>query len=153
LTLLIAPTASLAGTIQVVARSVETALHKMAELGFELARIESGHGVAPLPPIAKNDLAAIGRTNDAILYGGEVTLWMRGADDEIERLGPAVPSSASADFGRPFAEIFAAANHDFYKIDPHLFSPAVVNLVSLDSGRSWRFGEVRPDILARSFSD
>ena len=46
-TLLIAPTASLAGGLQVVARSVETALHKLAELGFDLARIVSAHGIGP----------------------------------------------------------------------------------------------------------
>ena len=64
-TLLVAPTASLAGGVQIVARSVETALHKLAELKFDLTRIVSAHGTAPLPPIAANDLAAIGRTNDA----------------------------------------------------------------------------------------
>ena len=68
-TLLAAPTASLAGGFQIVARSVETALHKLAELKFDLSRIVSAHGSAPLPPVAANDLAAIGRTNDAILYG------------------------------------------------------------------------------------
>ena len=73
-TLLVAPTASLAGGVQVVARSVETAMHKLAELKFDLARIVSAHGSAPLPPVAGDDLAAIGRTNDAILYGARVVL-------------------------------------------------------------------------------
>ena len=78
LTLLAAPTSSTAGTLQVVARSVETALHKLHELGFELSRVERGLGTAPLPPVAKDDLTGIGLTNDAILYGAEVTLWVRG---------------------------------------------------------------------------
>ena len=73
-TLLVAPTASLAGGVQVVARSVETALHKLSELGFDLGRVVSAHGTAPLPPVAEDDLAAIGRTNDAILYGARVVL-------------------------------------------------------------------------------
>lgn len=152
LTLLIAPTASLAGGVQVVARSIETALHKMAELGFDLSCVKSGHGAAPLPPVARDDLAAIGRTNDAVLYGGEATLWLRGGDRQIEELGAQVPSCASPDFGRPFAELFAAAGHDFYKIDPHLFSPAAVNFNSLDSGRTWRFGQLRDDVIERSFT-
>ena len=42
---------------------------------------------------------------------------------------------------------------DFYKIDPLLFSPAVLNLINLRSGRSYRFGETRPDILQRSFGE
>ena len=34
---------------------------------------------------------------------------------------------ASPDYGRPFSEIFAGYNNDFYRIDPMLFSPAVIS--------------------------
>jgi methenyltetrahydromethanopterin cyclohydrolase len=153
LTLLLAPTASLAGTVQVVARSLETALHKLVELGFDPRRVQSGFGVAPLPPIAKDDLAAIGRTNDAILYGSEVTLWVRGDDESLQVVGPKVPSCASPDYGQTFAEIFERYERDFYRIDPHLFSPAVVTLVNLDSGRRFRFGHTLPRVIHASFGD
>ena len=151
LTLLVAPTSSLAGTVQVLARSVETALHKLFELDFDLSLIESGFGSAPLPPPAADDMAGIGRTNDAILYGSEVTLWVRSDDVVLENIGPKVPSSASSDHGQPFSEIFAKAGGDFYAIDPHLFSPAVVTLTNLNSGRSFRFGHTVPRIIHRSF--
>lgn len=151
LTVLVAPTASQAGTVQIAARSLETALHKLFELGFDLHRIESGYGIAPLPPVAADDLTAIGRTNDAILYGGEVTLWIRATDEELEAIGPKIPSRASPDFGAPFSEIFARYNKDFYAIDPHLFSPAVVTLQNLDTGRSFRFGRALPEVLHKSF--
>jgi methenyltetrahydromethanopterin cyclohydrolase len=151
-TLLVAPTASLAGTIQVVARSVETALHKMHELHFDLNRVVSGFGVAPLPPVAANDLQGIGRTNDAVLYGGQVTLWVTGDDDSLAEIGPRIPSSSSSDHGRPFAELFAQYDHDFYKIDPLLFSPAIVTLVNVTTGRVFSFGETRADLLRRSFT-
>ena len=150
-TLLVAPTASQAGGIQIVARSVETTLHKLSELGFDLQQVESGWGVAPLPPIAADDLGAIGRTNDAILYGGEVTLWVRGNDAQLAEIGAKVPSSASRDHGQPFAAIFKRYNRNFYDIDPHLFSPAVVTLVNLDTGRTHRFGRMAPDVLRTSF--
>lgn len=150
-TLLVAPTASQAGTVQVVARSVETALHKLHELGFDLSRVESGHGTSPLPPVAKDDLAGIGRTNDAVLYGAEVTLWVRGDDASLQEIGPRVPSSASPDHGRPFAEIFDRAGRDFYKIDPLLFSPAVVRFCNLDTGRFFAFGETQGEVLRESF--
>ena len=151
LTLLLARTASQAGTLQVVARSVETALHKLLELGFDLSRVESGLGTAPLPPVAGNDLAGIGRTNDAMLYGGQVTLWVRGDDTSLEQIGPQVPSCASADHGRPFAEIFEQYGRDFYKMDPPLFSPAVVTLANLDTGRLHRFGHTLPRVIHQSF--
>jgi methenyltetrahydromethanopterin cyclohydrolase len=150
-TLLVAPTASLAGTVQIVARSVETALHKLAELKFDLGRLVSAHGVAPLPPVAANDLAAIGRTNDAILYGARVVLVVTGDDESLEAVGPQVPSAASRDYGEPFASIFARYNNDFYAVDPHLFSPAEVVFQNIDTGRMHCFGRVNPDVLARSF--
>jgi methenyltetrahydromethanopterin cyclohydrolase len=151
LTLLAAPAASLAGTMQVVARSLETALHKLYELKFDLGQVVSGFGVAPLPPVAADDLQAIGRTNDAILYGGQVVVWVRADDEQLAEVGPKVPSSASPDHGAPFAEIFERYNHDFYKIDPLLFSPAVLTFHNLRTGKSHTFGRVAPDVLLRSF--
>jgi len=151
LILLAARTASIAGSVQIVARTVETALHKLHAVGYDVTKIVCGCGSAPLPPIAADDLAAIGRTNDAVLYGGRVTLWVRDRDEELLEIGPKIPSSASADYGEPFADIFERFGRDFYKIDPLLFSPAVVDLVNLESGKAHRFGELRPDVLRRSF--
>lgn len=149
----VAPTRSIAGVIQVVARSVETSLHKLFELGFDLRTIVSAHGTAPLPPPAKDFVKGIGRTNDSILYGGHVSLWVDCEDAIIESLGPKVPSTTSRDYGRPFAVTFKEYEYDFYKVDPALFSPAMVTIANLKSGRSWRFGQLRPDILAESFAE
>ncbi len=152
LTLLAARTSSQAGTIQIVARSVETALHKLHVLGFELEGVERAAGLAPLPPLAMNDFAALGWANDAILYGGGVVLEVGGDDTSIEKFGPQVPSSASPDYGRPFAEIFARYDHDFYRIDPHLFSPAVVILNNCETGSTFKYGNLNYDVLAESFA-
>jgi methenyltetrahydromethanopterin cyclohydrolase len=150
-TLLVAPTASLAGTVQVVARSVETCLHKLHELKFDLSSVVSGYGIAPLPPPARDDLAAIGRTNDAILYGGRANLWVKCDDDAIAAVGPRVPASASADYGAPFADIFARYDRDFYKIDPLLFSPGLVTFHNLTSGQTFTFGQTNEVVLRQSF--
>ncbi len=151
LTLLAAPAASTAGAVQVVARSLETALHKLHELKFDLGQVVSGYGTAPLPPVAADEMTAIGRTNDAILYGGRAVLWVRADDDQIAEIGPKVPSSASPDHGAPFAEVFAKAGNDFYKIDPMLFSPAQIVFQNLRTGRAHVFGRGEPEILRRSF--
>jgi methenyltetrahydromethanopterin cyclohydrolase len=150
-TLLVAPTASLAGGVQIVGRSVETALHKLAELKFDLSRIVSAHGIAPVPPVASNDLAAIGRTNDAILYGARVILAVTGDYPSLVELGPRIPSSSSRDYGEPFAAIFARYNNDFYAVDPHLFSPAEVVFQNVETGNTHAFGGVNDQVLARSF--
>jgi methenyltetrahydromethanopterin cyclohydrolase len=150
-TLLVARTSSIAGTIQIVARSVETALHKLFELGFELSRVRVGAGTAPLPPVAGDDLTGIGRTNDAMLYGARVTLWVSGDDQSLREIGPRVPSQASPDHGRPFVEVFEHYQRDFYRIDPHLFSPAEIHFVNLDTGSAYRFGQPEPHVLQQSF--
>lgn len=149
--LLVAPASSIAGTTQVVARSLETALHKLHELKFDLKQVVSGYGIAPLPPVAADEMKAIGRTNDAILYGGKVVIWVRGDDAQLAEIGPKVPSSASADHGAPFATIFERYNRDFYKIDPMLFSPAVVVLQNLATGRCHTFGRLEPEVMRKSF--
>ena len=51
--LCVAPTGSIAGVLQVVARSVETSLHKLFELGFDLHGIHSAHGTAPMAQIGR----------------------------------------------------------------------------------------------------
>lgn len=151
LTLLVARTASIAGTLQVVARSLETALHKLHDLHFDLGRIRAGHGRAPLPPVPDDDLEAIGRTNDAILYGGLVVLEVTGDDDGLADVAGRMVSGASASHGRPFRELFAAAGHDFYALDPALFAPAAVELHNLDTGRRHAAGAIAPDVLRASF--
>ena len=149
--LCVAATASQAGNLQVVARSIETALHKLLELGFDVSRVRSAYGLAPLPPVAGDDLTGIGRTNDAILYGGRVTLWVNGDDESLAELGPQVPANSSASCGKPFLELFEEAGRDFYQLDPHLFSPAEVVFQNLDTGVTHRFGTVSPQVIGTSF--
>jgi methenyltetrahydromethanopterin cyclohydrolase len=151
LTLLFSPTASLAGSVQVAARVVETALHKLHELEFDVERVVSGFGSCPLPPVARSDPEAIGRTNDAVLYGGQVELTVDAADEELEAIVPRLPASASSDHGEPFGQVLERADWDFYKIDPLLFSPAEVRLTSVSSGRSFHAGGVELGVLERSF--
>jgi methenyltetrahydromethanopterin cyclohydrolase len=152
LTLVMAPTASVAGGVQIAARVVETALHKLHEVGFDVGRVLAGYGTCPLPPVAGDDMAAIGRTNDAILYGGRVHLTVASDDDdELRELVQRLPASASPDHGEPFGKVLKDANFDFYEIDPLLFSPAEIRLTSVGSGRSFDAGGLDVAVLGRSF--
>lgn len=152
LTLCLARTSSRPGSLQVVARSLETAMHKLHEIGFDLSVIRHGHGTAPLPPEGSDDLVALGWTNDSVLYGGEVHLVVETTDDAIATVIEQTPSCSSAEFGRPFLELFNHYDRDFYKIDPMLFSPARIAIENRATGKSFVAGEVRDDILAQSFA-
>lgn len=151
--LAVAPVTSIAGCVQVVARSVETALHKLHALDFDVTKVVSATGIAPLPPGAQpgDSIGGIGRTNDAMLYGAKVTMWIDAPDDQIDAVAKKIPSDSSPDYGQPFSKIFKRYDNDFYKVDPMLFSPAVVTIHSLASGRTWRSGQLAPEILRASF--
>ena len=151
LSILYAPTGSLAGTVQIAARVLEVALHKAHALHFPLEHIVDGVGTAPIAPPIPDFVQAMGRTNDAIIYGGRVQLYVRGKGEAAEKLAKDLPSRGSLAYGQPFAEIFAAVNGDFYKIDPMLFSPAAVTVSNLDTGRSFHGGGLAPEIVDKSF--
>jgi methenyltetrahydromethanopterin cyclohydrolase len=151
LTFVYAPTSSLAGTVQIAARCLEVALHKSHELHFPLTDIVDGIATAPVPPPAPGFIEAMGRTNDAIIFGGRVQLFVSGDAKAARDLAEALPSIKSKDYGKPFAEIFAAVKGDFYAIDRMLFSPAKVTVTALDSGESFEAGHIDTAMLSRSF--
>jgi len=151
LTIIFAPTQSLAGGTQVVARALEVALHKAFELGFPLERIVDGMGAAPLSPPHPDFVTAMGRTNDAIIYAGQVQLFVTGPASEARALADRMPSKGSRDYGRPFADIFKRVKGDFYAIDPMLFSPAKVIVTATETGESFARGDVDADMLDASF--
>ena len=146
---MLTPTTSLAGTTQVVARVLEVALHRAHELGFALENIVEGSAAAPLPAPSADGVEAMGRTNDAILYGGQVHLSVRGEADAARALAKALPSLNSRDHGKSFAELFTAAGYDFYQLDGALFAPAEVWVSHLGSGQTWHAGRVDMDLLHR----
>lgn len=153
LTLILTPTTSLCGSVQIVARVLETALHKAHALGYCIAEIIDGAGSAPVCPPSNDVMTAMSRTNDAILFAGQVHLFVQMSDDEAERLANNLPSSISSDYGKPFGEIFKDVGYDFYKIDPMLFSPAKVAVTALESGNTFHAGKVDLALLDKSFSN
>jgi methenyltetrahydromethanopterin cyclohydrolase len=151
LTIIVTPTSSLAGGVQVVARVLEVAMHKAHALHFPLENIVDGSGSAPICPPHPNFVKAMGRTNDAILFAGQVHLFVKGSDEAAEKLAKELPSSTSKDYGKPFADIFKAYEYDFFKIDAMLFSPASVIVTAVESGKSFRAGQLDNALLDLSF--
>ena len=151
LTIILTPTRSLAGVVQIVARVLEVALHKAHAIGFALDAIVDGAGTAPLPPPAPDFVAGMGRTNDAILFGGDVQLFVEASDDAARDLAERLPSCTSRDYGKPFARVFEDCGRDFYRIDPLLFAPARVRVTNMASGRSFVAGRLDPALVAASF--
>jgi methenyltetrahydromethanopterin cyclohydrolase len=148
--LLIAPTASLVGSVQIAARSVETGMHKLLEIGFDVRQVLAASGLCPLAPVAADDMRAIGRTNDAILYGSQVFYAVKADDRELRALIQKVPASSSRDYGTPFYDLLMRYKGDFFQIDPMLFSPARVQINNVASGNTFCAGHVAPSLLKAS---
>ncbi len=149
-----APTACLVGSIQVAARIVETGIHKLHEIHFPLEVIKNGFGTTTIAPIAKDDLGAMGRTNDSISAAG-MTYYTINVEKEKEGelfdLLKKAPANTSSSYGKPFLETFKAANYKFYDIDPGLFAPAVYTITNNKTGKSLTVGKVNHELLKQSY--
>ena len=145
----VAPTASIVGSIQVAGRCVETAIYRLNELGFDTRKILSAIGAAPLPPVKKDSTRAMGCTNDATIYHGQIYLTMKAPEivDYLEK----IPSNKSSSYGKPFYDTFKEANFDFYQIDTSLFAPAEVIINELTEGAIYHVGAVNEEVALMSF--
>ncbi len=149
-----APTACLVGSIQVAARIVETGIHKLHEIKFPLNVISDGFGTATIAPIAKDDLSAMGRTNDSISAAG-LTYYNikveKEREDELFELLKKAPANTSPSYGKPFLETFKAADYNFYNIDPGLFAPALYTVTNTITGKCLTVGTVNNGLLKQSY--
>ena len=148
-TMLMAPAASVAGSIQLCARVVATGMHKMLKLGFDVRKVLHGYGVCPIAPVVPDEDLASAHLNDCVLYGGQVHYTMRAGDDELQALIERIPSSASPDYGTPCHALFMRYGN-FYNIDPLLFCPSEVTINNLSSGRTYHAGRPNPQVLKTS---
>ena len=151
LSLILAPTTSIAGSIQVSGRIVETGVHKLMKIGIDPKKVTTAFGTAPIAPVHPKFIVAMGRTNDAILYAGRAHYNVTGYnDEELQQIVKKAPSSASKYYGQPFQQIFKDASYDFYKIDPNLFAPATVSVCNLDTGSLFEAGTANLEVFKRS---
>ena len=147
-----APTSSIAGSVQISARIVETGIHKMHDLGFDITSIKSGFGIIPISPIVGDDTKCMGSTNDCIIYCGKTYYTIDYPDiDELTDYVKKVPSETSRDYGKPFYDTFKAAGFDFFKVDGAMFAPAEIIVNELNSKKTIASGTANPDILLQSF--
>jgi len=144
----VTPTNSLAGSTQISGRIVETGVHKLEKVGLDPKKILHAFGSAPISPIHPKSAKAMGRTNDALYYGGETIYTVNFEDDEkLKEIVSKAPSSTAPEYGKPFYEIFKTAGFNFYKIDPNLFAPAVVTVNNIRTGQTFRSGQIDTRIL------
>ena len=152
--IVVAPTNSIAGSVQVSARIVETGIHKLHTLGFNIKAIKYGHGTCPVAPLHPDPLVMMGRTNDMLLYAGE-TFYVVDYEDEneLKNFVDNAPSMSSPDYGKSLAEKVKEVGVEFlYKLDPKVFAPAVVEVNNMRTGRTFRAGKINVEVLRASLA-
>jgi methenyltetrahydromethanopterin cyclohydrolase len=113
--------------------------------------VRYAHGFGVIPPLIRDEIVAMGRINDSLLYGGVATLYADTTDEAAAAVVQKVVSGASRAYGRPFVEIYEEAGRDFYQIPLDLHSPAVLHINNLNSGRTFSAGEINYAVLRQSF--
>lgn len=153
--LILVSTSSITGFTQVSGRIVETGIHKLAKLGLDPKSIKYAHGYAPIMPVHPDYAEAMGRVNDAIIYGGITCYHVQFEDsnEKLKGLAEKAVSSVSEQYGRPFIEIFREAGYDFYKIDPDLFAPAILMISNTETGKTFKAGKLNVSMLKISMGD
>jgi methenyltetrahydromethanopterin cyclohydrolase len=149
--LTVAPTASVAGAVNISARIVETGIHKLETVGFDINKIKSGTGICPIAPIVGDDTKCMGATNDCLIYYGRTYYNVEYEIEKVKELIKKVPSMTSRSYGKPFFTTFKESGFDFYKIDAGMFAPAEITINELNSAKSFISGGVNPKVLLESF--
>ncbi|TKX59021.1 methenyltetrahydromethanopterin cyclohydrolase [Halorubrum sp. SS5] len=139
-------TGSTAGSVTTAARAAELAVFRLLEIGYEPTDVLHASGSAPLAPATRDETEAMGRTNDALAYGGEVHLQVARDDDRFDE----IVSTAGEEYGTPFVEVFEDADWDFYDVPESVFAPAQVTVDVVD-GPVYTVGETDEELLAESF--
>jgi len=143
--------ACIVSAVQVSARGIETAMHRLALEGFDLGCIRHAWTTAPIAPLVDHELTVMGRINDALYYGSEVGLCVHGSDELLEALVSRVVTAASPLARRLFAQVYRDAGFDFHKIAQDAHTPAILHLTNIDSGRTFSAGHIDAEVLERSF--
>lgn len=146
-------TSSIVASIQVSARILEQTINKMIKKGFDLNTLEYARGFCLVAPVDLDPEAAMGKINDSLLYGGQSEFWVKWEDQKIQEILPKLVTESAKDYGRLFKELFIEAGRDFYKMDLDIHSPASVQIVNMNSGKLFKAGRVREDLIKKSFFD
>ncbi|MFW6382790.1 MAG: methenyltetrahydromethanopterin cyclohydrolase [Haloferacaceae archaeon] len=137
---------STVGSVTAAARAAELAVFRLSELGYDPRDVLTATGSAPIAPVSYDESVAMGRTNDAIAYGGEVYLQVTADFDRFDE----TVSTAPEEHGVPFLDVFEAVDWDLYEVDESVFAPAAATIDVVD-GPTYVHGRTDASLLAESF--
>lgn len=149
---LVARTGGMTGAAQIAARNVEQVLPSLVDHGFDVHCIIEACGSAPLLCSADDETLAMGRVNDSLIYGQETNLYVRCADEEIERILPILPFNKNTDvYGTPFLDLFRRCDCQWTKVPRAWDAPCRVNFFNLATNHTFTAGALHHGVLESGF--
>lgn len=149
--ILVAPSNSLVCAVQISARPIDNIMHRLHAEGFDIHNVSYASCKTPIAPLVADELTAMGRINDCMLYGGQVLVYLEGDDRQIEKMLPNLPTKASTEYGKTFKQIFVEHDCNFHIIDLRIFSVALIQINNMVSGNCYSSGQLDMDMLRKSF--
>lgn len=150
--IILAASGSTVCSVEVAARIIEQTLHRLREEKFNLDNIIEAHGFCVIPPVVKDDLIAMGRLNDVLMYGGQSTFTVDCEDSEIEEVIGKITSDKCSEYGTMFQKIYETHGCDFYQVPMDMYSPAKVVIINQRTGRTFKAGKFNLEVLEKSFN-
>ncbi|MCS7139157.1 MAG: methenyltetrahydromethanopterin cyclohydrolase [Candidatus Nezhaarchaeota archaeon] len=143
-------TASMAGSVQVSGRVVETGLYRLEFLGLDPNKVIYASGSAPIMPPHPDVGVSTAREEDALLYGGTGSYVIDEEESKLREFLMRAPATAWSDYGKTSYEALKAVNFDWSKLDPSFFTIGKLTLTSKKTGKTYVGGKVNPEMLKKS---
>ena len=143
-------TASMAGSVQVSGRVVETGLYRLEFLGLNPNKVVFASGSAPIMPPHPDVGISTAKEEDALLYGGVGSYVIDEEEAKLQEYATKAPATAWPDYGKTSYEALKAVSFDWSKLDPSFFTIGKLMLTSKKTGKTYIGGKVNPEMLRKS---
>jgi len=148
--MILTTTTSMAGSVQVSGRVVETGLYRLEFLGLDPNKVIFASGSAPIMPPHPDVGISTAKEEDALLYGGVGCYVIDEEDAKLQEYAGKAPATAWSDYGKTSYEALKAVNFDWSKLDPSFFTIGKLVLTSKRTGKTYIGGKVNSELLKKS---
>jgi len=153
LSLVVVPTQSVAGAVQVAARVLEDPLGRAVKvLHYPLNRIKAMVGSAPLSPVYAGIWRKPGLTTDDMLfYASRITFFIEARpSDDLQNLAMNLTSAVLPRFGMSFYEMLKEVDFVFERLDSPSYASASITIYDMTSGRLYQAGRLHMDQIRKT---
>jgi methenyltetrahydromethanopterin cyclohydrolase len=144
---LVAPANSIASSVVNSTRTVEWAMNRLFQLGYNINDIITASSATPIAPIRSDEHEFLGSSFDSISYYGMAQIYAKCHDDRFKE----ATSISSKSYGKGFMTLVKESQGDLSKVDPAMFSPARLIVNGVQDGTLQGYGKLNAAMLMASY--